>query len=113
MDHANLQYWCQPHKISRRIAREVLELAEFDIELRHIPGKSNGRADALSRGPNYDQGEQDNENVTVLPENLFAQRGSVSYATEKTHVQDETVLQRWINPHNLKNVNGQWYKGKQ
>jgi hypothetical protein len=66
-DHANLQYWCQPHKISRRIAREVLELSEFDIELRHIPGKSNGRADALSRHPDYDQGEHDNKNITVLP----------------------------------------------
>jgi hypothetical protein len=32
-DHANLLYWQQPHKISRRIAREVLELSEFDIEL--------------------------------------------------------------------------------
>jgi hypothetical protein len=41
-DHANLQYWHEPHKISRRITREVLELSEFDIELRHIPGKSNG-----------------------------------------------------------------------
>jgi hypothetical protein len=50
-DHANLQYWREPHKISRRIAREVLELSEFNIELCHIPGKSNGRADALSRRP--------------------------------------------------------------
>jgi hypothetical protein len=41
-DHANLQYWCQPHKISRRIAREVLELSEFDIELHHVPGKNYG-----------------------------------------------------------------------
>jgi hypothetical protein len=67
-DHANLQYWHQPHKISRRIAREVLELSEFDIELHHIPGKSNGRADTLSRRLDYDQGERDNEDVTVLPE---------------------------------------------
>jgi hypothetical protein len=55
-DHATLQYWHQPHKISQRIAREVLELSEFDIELCHIPGKSNGQANALSRCPDYDQG---------------------------------------------------------
>ena len=47
-DHANLQYWRQPHKISRRIAREVAELAEYNVVLRHIPGKANGQADALS-----------------------------------------------------------------
>jgi hypothetical protein len=53
-DHANLQYWHQPHKISRRITREVLELSEFDIKLCHILGKSSRRADALSRHPDYD-----------------------------------------------------------
>jgi hypothetical protein len=56
-DHMNLQYWRDPHKISRRVARQVLRLAEYDIELRHIPGKTNRHADALSRLPNYNQGE--------------------------------------------------------
>ncbi len=48
-DHLNLQYWWSPQKISQRVAREVLELSEYDFEIRHIPGKQNGRADALSR----------------------------------------------------------------
>jgi hypothetical protein len=47
MDHANLLYWQQPQKISRRIAREVLELSDYDIKLRHIPGNTNSRADML------------------------------------------------------------------
>jgi hypothetical protein len=41
---------------------------EIDIELCHIPGKSNRWADALSRCPDYDHGEHGNENVTVLLE---------------------------------------------
>ena len=41
-DHMNLQYWCQPHKISRQVAREVLTLSEYDIEIHHIKGKANG-----------------------------------------------------------------------
>jgi len=73
-DHANLQYWRQPHKISRHIAREVAELAEYNVVLRHIPGKANGRADALSQRPDYDQGTRDNENVTVLPDAMFIRR---------------------------------------
>ena len=48
-DHMNLQYWQQPQKISRRVAREVLTLSEYDIEIHHIKGKANGRVDALSR----------------------------------------------------------------
>src|ERR1700744_989064 len=47
-DHMNLQYWRQPQKISRRVAREVLVLSEYDVEIHHIQGKKNGRADALS-----------------------------------------------------------------
>jgi hypothetical protein len=40
-DHQNLLYWKEPHKISRRIAREVLRLSEYNIEIRHIKG--NGK----------------------------------------------------------------------
>jgi len=58
-DHLNLQYWKTPQWISCRVAREVLELSEYDFEIRHIPGKQNGRADALSRRPDYDTGEND------------------------------------------------------
>ena len=47
-DHMNLQYWHQPHKISRQVAREVLTLSEYDIEIHHIKGKANGQPDALS-----------------------------------------------------------------
>ena len=60
-DHANLTYWRQPQKISRRIARQVLELEEYNIKLQHVPGKNNGRADALSRRPDYNQGTSDNQ----------------------------------------------------
>ena len=35
-DHMNLQYWRDPQKISRRVAREVLELADYDIEIHQI-----------------------------------------------------------------------------
>ena len=111
-DHANLQYWRQPHKISRRVAREVLELSEFDIELKHIPGTTNGRADALSRRSDYDQGEKDNEGITVLPEPLFVRTSStLTYIPEVPPQQDEGVLRPWVNPHNLKKINGEWWKG--
>jgi hypothetical protein len=53
----NLQYWHDPQKISRRVARKFLELQEFPIKIHHVKGKSNGCADALSRQPDYNQGE--------------------------------------------------------
>jgi hypothetical protein len=70
-DHQNLLYWKEPHKISKRVAREVLCLSEYNIEIRHIKGTANGHADTLSMQPDYDQGTEDNINVVVLPEHLF------------------------------------------
>jgi hypothetical protein len=108
-DHQNLLYWKEPHKISRRVAREVLCLSEYNIEIHHIQGKSNGRADALSRRPDYDQGMEDNTNVTILPKHVFAK---ATATIVHQHRQDEECLKPWIDPHQLKHINGTWYKGK-
>ena len=50
--------------------RQVLELDEYNIKQQHVPGKNNGRADALSRRPNYDVTEQRvNAYYTVMTNN--------------------------------------------
>src|SRR6266481_7921010 len=112
-DHMNLQYWRSPQKISRRVAREVLELSEYDIEIHHIKGTANGRADALSRRPDYDHGDKDNQDVTVLPDNMFirtTQTGGVTITnTEREdpiYAQNETILTPWIDAHNVTDVLG-------
>ena len=38
----NLQYWRDPQKISQRVACEVLELADYYIEIHHLKGSTNG-----------------------------------------------------------------------
>ena len=48
-DHANLLYWKNPGEHNRRVARWHVELMEYDFTLVHLPGKKNGRTDALSR----------------------------------------------------------------
>ena len=107
-DHANLTYWRQPQEINRRIARQVLELEEYNIKLQHVPGKNNGRADALSRSPAYNQGSSDNQNVMVLPDKLFIR----ALALQDLE-QDEEVLKPWVDPHKLKQISGMWWKGNQ
>jgi hypothetical protein len=104
----NLQYWRDPQKISRRVAREFLELQEFPIKIHHIKGKTNGRADALSRRPDYDQGECDNANITVLLDRLFI-RSLIEIGAEHDE-QDEQILTKWINAHELKRIGEVWYK---
>jgi hypothetical protein len=108
-DHQNLLNWKEPHKISRRVAREVLMLSEYNFEIRHIKGTANRRADALSRHPNYDQGQDDNQDVTV-PEQVFVRALEVINDYTK---QDKDTLKAWVDPHQLKKHQGVWYKDGQ
>ena len=110
-DHANLQYWKEPHKINRRIAREVVKLSEYNVKLKSIPGRENGRADMLSRRPDYDQGNKDNQNIVVLPEDMFIKQGMLSYIPKEPLQQDKGVIRQWAGTHNLKKVKGEWWKG--
>ena len=82
---------------------------EYDIEIRHLPGKSNGRADTLSRRPDYDTGTRDNENVIVIPEHIFVRMMKVLGVTPS---QEEAILRPWIDPHKLKKINDKWYKDR-
>ena len=102
-DHMNLQYWRDPQKISRRVAREVLELADYDIEIHHLKRSANGRADTLSRRLDFDQGKGDNKGVVVLPDALFAQ------STRPEEEQNEDMIGSWVNPHQLKKIDGTVY----
>ena len=56
-------------KLNRRQARWSLYLSRFDFALKHIAGKSMGRADSLSRRVDWAEGvEKDNENQVMVKE---------------------------------------------
>ena len=105
-DHMNIQYWRDPQKMSRRVAREVLELVDYDIEIHHLKGSANGQADALSRRPDFDQGEGDNKGMVVLPDALFAR----STELEGREEQNTDVVSSWVDPHQLKKIDRVWQK---
>ena len=71
-DHKNLTYWKDGHNIGRRVAQWMGILADYNIIIEHHPGTKN-RADPLFRRPDHDNGSYNNLNVTVLPDQLFAQ----------------------------------------
>jgi len=71
-DHANLQYFKKPQKLNRRQARWLTELQEFHFKLHHIAGKSNSKADILSRRPGFEKGVNDNDDIVLLPDTLFS-----------------------------------------
>ncbi|KAH0610986.1 uncharacterized protein H6S33_011413 [Morchella sextelata] len=52
-DHKNLEYFSTTKVLNRRQARWAESLAEFDFKIIYRPGTKNGKADALSRRPEY------------------------------------------------------------
>ena len=68
-DHKNLEYFMKAQKLNRRQARWSLYLSRFDFALKHVAGKSMGRADSLSRKVDWAEGvEKDNENQVMVKE---------------------------------------------
>ena len=72
MDHKNLTYFWQPHNLNHQQAQWLLNLSEFDLTFKHIPGRSLCAPDALSHRPDHiPPHDTDNEAVTLLPDSLF------------------------------------------
>ena len=76
-DHLNLTYFRQANELNRRQARWNTELQSYDLLLVHKPGALMKKADILSRLAQLESGEQDNLQVTLLPERVFAKAAVV------------------------------------
>jgi len=75
-DHKNLEYFMKAQKLNRRQVRWALYLSRFDFMLKHVPGSKMGKADSLSRRPDWEvRVERDNEDeMLVKPEWLKIRR---------------------------------------
>ena len=66
-DYKNLQYFMTSQKLNHKQARWALYLSRFNFTLKHVPGKSIGKVDGLSRRPDWQEGvEKDNENQKLV-----------------------------------------------
>ena len=70
-DHANLTFWKNPKSVNRRVARWFAILQDYNLQIKHVPGKLHAAADMLSRPPSEDKGEKDNADLTLLPPQIF------------------------------------------
>jgi len=67
MDHKNLKYFMKVQKLNRRQARWALYLSRFDFMLKYVPGSKMGKADSLSRRPDWEVGvKKDNEDKMLV-----------------------------------------------
>ena len=91
-DHKNLEYWRTAQNLTRRQAQWALYLSQFDFAISHKPSTFNGRADALSRRPDHQHGDtEDNLGWILLKPKQFrvlaAKRGHLSIVPEKALLQ--------------------------
>jgi len=75
MDHENLKYFREPHKLNGRQAKWYLKLQDYDFILRHIPGKTNTKADILSRKDQVDT-KEDNKDIQLLKDKMWSRKST-------------------------------------
>ena len=46
----------------------------------------------------------------VLPEEMFIRSGTISYIPKELPQQDEGMIRQWAGTHDLKKINGEWWK---
>jgi RNase H-like domain found in reverse transcriptase/Reverse transcriptase (RNA-dependent DNA polymerase) len=96
-DHNNLRYYHSPCHITQHIARYMSKLAEFNFDLIHKPGTAN-HADALSWHPGINKGDNDNDNVTVLPDKLFVHAIEISSLESRVwdaQLENRALMEQW------------------
>jgi len=91
-------------KLNRRQARWALYLSRFNFMLKHVPGSKMGKANSLSRRPDWEIGvEKDNEDKTLVkPEwlevrkteavEIIVDRVDLLKEVRKSKVKDDKVV---------------------
>jgi Tfp pilus assembly protein PilO len=88
-DHENLKYFWEPQKLNARQAQWYIMLQEYNYSLRHIPGKTNTKADILSRLFKADT-SHDNENIEMFKDRIF-----IRQLSELPSSLEMTLLYNW------------------
>jgi RNase H-like domain found in reverse transcriptase/Reverse transcriptase (RNA-dependent DNA polymerase)/Integrase zinc binding domain/Chromo (CHRromatin Organisation MOdifier) domain len=107
-DHANLLHWKSPRKLNRHTARWHGELQDYNFKLQHTPGKLHTAADALSRPAGADEGKEDNQQMTMIPETAFIRLagpdsdGSIEHTITIVQNHNRSLMEEWMGIYPIK-----------
>ena len=95
MDHENLKYFWEPHKLNGRQARWYLKLQDYDFILQHIPGKTNTKADILSRKDQVDT-KEDNKDVQLLKDEIWTRKitSKIKVFNERKRIDESDIIKK-------------------
>ena len=109
MDHTNLTHWKATRKVNRRVVRWFAEIQDYNLTIKHVPGKIHTAPDMLSRPPGTDQGKSDNTDIILLPPSLFIATTKVQDNMLKTKVKEAQQTQSeemelWCDTHEVRKL---------
>ena len=100
MDHKNLKYFWEPHKLNGQQARWYLKLQDYDFVLWYIPGKTNTKADILSRKDQVNT-KEDNKDVQLLKDEMWIRRTTVEIMISGGKMMtEESDRRKWYSQEN-------------
>ena len=95
MNHENLKYFREPHKLNGRQARWYLKLQDYNFKLKHILEKTNTKADILSRKDQVNT-KEDNKDVQLLKDEIWARRtiAKITMLGRKVKPEEGNILKK-------------------
>jgi hypothetical protein len=109
-DHTNLLHWKSPRKLNRHTARWHGELQDYNFKLQHVPGKFHTAADTLSRPTGADEGKDNNQQMTIIPETAFIRLlgpdsdGSIEHTISIIQEQNRSLMEEWTGIYPIEQV---------
>jgi len=83
-----LEYFIKTQKLNRKQAYWALYLLRFDFILKHVLKTKMGKADGLSRRPDWKVGvEKDNENQKLIKEEWICSLAKVVIEESKVEIE--------------------------
>jgi len=94
-DHENLKYFREPHKLNRQQAGWYLKLQDYDFTLKHIPGKTNMKADILSQKEQVDT-KEDNKDIQLLKDKMWTRKttAKITMLGRKVMTEESDIIKR-------------------
>ena len=92
-DHENLKYFREPYKLNGQQARWYLKLQDYNFTLKYILGKTNMKADILSKKDQVNT-KEDNKDIQLLKNKLWQWRtiAEVTMIKRETTREENDIL---------------------
>ena len=115
-DHTNLTHWKATRKVNRCIAWWFTEIQDYNLTIKHMPGKIHTTPDMLSRLPGADQGKQDNTDIVLLPPSLFivtakTQDDMLKVKVKEAQQKQKAEMELWCDTHEVCKLPEGYMKG--